>query len=67
VTEKEDPLARIHREYRQQCKEWGTYRPLTESQMAGFAVRWRQESQRKLEASQAKPQRRRPNRTARET
>lgn len=59
MTSKDDPLAKIHRDYQRQCQEWGTYRPLTEEQMAGIVVRWRQEADRKLAASQAKPGRRR--------
>lgn len=71
MTDKEDPLAKLHRDYRQQCQAWGTYRPLTDEQIKDIDARWRQESARKLAASQAKPRtrsgRRRHGRDASET
>jgi hypothetical protein len=37
----EDALARIHREYREECIRNGTYRPFTEAELAKEIDRWK--------------------------
>ena len=37
----EDPLARIHRRYREQCIRMGTYKPITQEELDREVARWR--------------------------
>jgi hypothetical protein len=53
----EDPLARIHREYREQCIAAGTYRPMTESELERVEQRWKERL--KMEAMSVRPTRKR--------
>lgn len=42
----EDRLARIHREYKEECIALGKYKPLTEEELAREQARWKAECQR---------------------
>lgn len=37
----EDPLAKIHRKWRDQCVKNGTYRPFTEEELQKVLAKWR--------------------------
>lgn len=55
----EDPYSGIHRAYREQCKAWGTYRPMTPQELEENAARWKIEADKALKIALANPQRRR--------
>lgn len=38
----EDPLARMHREYREQCIAAGVYRPFTDEELERANQRWKE-------------------------
>lgn len=42
----EDPLVRMHREYREQCIRQGTYRPVTQGELDRGIARWKAECSR---------------------
>lgn len=42
----EDQLSRIHREFREECIRLGTYRPITDAEIAKEEARWKTECQR---------------------
>lgn len=55
----EDPLARIHREYREECQRLGTYKPIPHEELRAIEARWKAEARRKLELSLSKPKKKR--------
>lgn len=42
----DDPLARIHREYRKKCAEAGFLRPFTDEEMSRAVDKWKAECSR---------------------
>lgn len=44
----EDPLAKIHRLWREQCIKNGTYRPITQQELDREEARWKAECNRTL-------------------
>lgn len=43
----EDPLARVHREYREECMKAGTYKGIDPRAVEREVARWRAECERK--------------------
>jgi hypothetical protein len=39
---REDPLAKIHKTWRDQCIKNGTYRPFTEEELQRVLAKWRE-------------------------